>query len=190
MPYCQRCGAELTEGDRFCPNCGAQVPPLEPEGYVARTGLERIGSERALQGHWIQRVIAMVVDGIVVAFAVFFAISLPLILAFPFIFPINWFISWVSGFFRFLLIGLVWFLYFSFAEAGYGCTLGKRVVGLKVMTVDGARPSLEKAFIRNVSKIHWVLLILDVVGGLATSGDPRQKFSDRVAGTTIVGAYT
>ncbi len=189
MPYCQRCRAELTEGDRFCPNCGAQVSPWGPEEYVAGTGLERIGSDRALQQHWIYRVIALVVDVIVVVFAVFFIVLLTPILAFPSIFRIGGFISWVLGFFG-LFMGLIFFLYFSFAEAGYGCTLGKRVVGLKVVTVDGARPSLEKAFIRNVSKIHWVLLLLDVVGGLATSGDPRQKFSDRVAGTTIVGAYT
>jgi hypothetical protein len=52
--------------------------------------------------------------------------------------------------------------------------------------VGGGRPSLESAFIRNISKVYWVLLILDVVGGFFTVGDPRQKYSDRIARTTVV----
>ncbi len=64
--------------------------------------------------------------------------------------------------------------------------MGKRIMGLRVITLGGETPSLEKAFIRNISKIYWILLLLDVIGGLATSGDPRQKYSDRFAGTLII----
>jgi uncharacterized membrane protein YvbJ len=43
----------------------------------------------------------------------------------------------------------------------------------------------EKEFIRNISKIHEVLLLLDVIGGLITSKDLHQKYSDRIANTTV-----
>ena len=39
---------------------------------------------------------------------------------------------------------------------------------------------------RNVSKIYWVLLLLDVVIGLATSKQYNQKFSDKLVGTSVV----
>ena len=62
----------------------------------------------------------------------------------------------------------------------------KGIVGLKVVAVDGGRPSLEGVFIRNISKIYWVVLILDVIGGFFTAKDPHQKYSDRIAYTTVV----
>ncbi len=30
MPYCQKCGAEISEGTNFCPKCGAALGPLSP----------------------------------------------------------------------------------------------------------------------------------------------------------------
>jgi hypothetical protein len=40
--------------------------------------------------------------------------------------------------------------------------------------------------LRNISKIYWLLLLLDTVVGLATSKNYTQKFSDRFAGTEVV----
>lgn len=122
------------------------------------------------------------VDFIIVGFAtvmVLVAVFFPWFLANPF-----GFFSWLS--FPFAM-GLVYVVYFGVAESSYGCTVGKRLVGLRVVVLGGGRPSLERAFIRNISKVFWVLLVLDVVGGFFTVGDdPRQKFSDRIAGTTVV----
>ena len=77
---------------------------------------------------------------------------------------------------------------FIAAESWYGATVGKRLLGFRVETVAGQRIGLDKAFLRNLSKLHWVLLLLDVLVGLGTTGDPRQKFSDRFAGTRVVPA--
>lgn len=33
MPYCAKCGADLTEDARFCPACGAPVGPPERVPY-------------------------------------------------------------------------------------------------------------------------------------------------------------
>ena len=83
-------------------------------------------------------------------------------------------------------MGLLYVLYFTIAESMYGGTIGKMMVGLKVTAVNGERPSLESSFIRNISKIYWVLLVLDVIGGLFIAKDPHQKYSDQIAQTTVV----
>jgi len=82
-------------------------------------------------------------------------------------------------------MGLLYILYFPIAETMYGATIGKRLLGLKVVTKTGGKLSFEKAFIRNISKIHQVLLLLDLIGGLITSTDLHQKYSDRIANTTV-----
>ena len=78
--------------------------------------------------------------------------------------------------------------YFTFADTMYGATFGKAFLNLKVVTITGEKPSFEKAFIRNISKVHGVLLLLDLIGGLMTSTELHQKYSDRIANTTVVTA--
>ncbi|NIN52833.1 MAG: zinc-ribbon domain-containing protein [Nitrososphaeria archaeon] len=181
MPYCWKCGTELPDKSKFCPQCGAEVSRLER----VRTGFDQIGRDVGLQGHWIRRIIAIVIDSVIVGIG---AMILAGILFFPFLivgWPSLWAAPW--NWFQFpFMMGLIYILYFTIAESGYGYTLGKRIMGLRVITLGGETPSLEKAFIRNISKIYWILLLLDVIGGLATSGDPRQKYSDRFAGTLII----
>ena len=65
-------------------------------------------------------------------------------------------------------------------------TLGKSIMGLKVTNINGDRPTLGQAFIRNISKIYWILLLLDVIVGLAVQTDYKQKYSDKYAGTIVV----
>lgn len=178
MTYCRKCGKILPEGAEFCPNCGATI---KIEAGSDETAAERIGRDRSLQDHWIKRIIAIVVDSIIVGIAttiLSLAVFFPLFLANPI-----GFFNWLS--FPFAM-GLIYVLYFTIAESSYGYTIGKGMVGLKVVAVDGGRPNLESAFIRNISKIFWVFLILDVVGGFFMARDPHQKYSDRIARTTIV----
>ena len=178
MTYCTKCGKELPEGAEFCPNCGTAV---RPEVGLYKTAAERIGHDRFLQQHWIKRIIAFVIDSIIVGIAttsVMVAVFLPQFLANPI-----WFFNWLS--FPFAM-GLIYVLYFTIAESIYGRTIGKGIVGLKVVAVDGGRPSFDRAFIRNISKIHGIFLILDVIGGFFTAKDPHQKYSDRIAHTTVV----
>lgn len=39
MAYCNKCGAELQEGARFCPACGASIPPASASGQDAWSAL-------------------------------------------------------------------------------------------------------------------------------------------------------
>jgi len=59
-------------------------------------------------------------------------------------------------------------------------------MNLKVTTTDDKIPTFALALIRNVSKIYSLLWLLDVIIGMATVGDPHQKYTDRIAATTVV----
>ena len=164
MPYCERCGAEIPEGSRFCPLCGNPV----------RIGMERV--VRAMEGFWIPRIMAYIIDSVIIGLAIVIILivtAIPLLLFRPRVL-----ISLPS-----LLSGLLSVVYFTLMECFYGFTIGKRFMRISVRAVRGGLPTLEMAFIRNVSKIHGILLFIDLILGALTPGDPSQKLSDRYAGT-------
>ena len=128
--------------------------------------------------HWILRLIAFIIDSIIIlipTYIIYFIIILAV--------PLSW------GFILLLpfLLGILEVLYFVFMEVSSGSTIGKKVLGLQVQTVDGSRITYDKAFIRDISKIFWLLLLIDWILGVAIPGrDHRQKYTDRIAGTTVV----
>jgi uncharacterized RDD family membrane protein YckC len=88
------------------------------------------------------------------------------------------------------LRGVIFVLYAAFLEFYRGATFGKQIMNLRVTTTSGQMLSIERAFIRNISKIlSWAWLI-DAVVGMATVGDFHQKISDRYAGTTVVSTIS
>ena len=85
-----------------------------------------------------------------------------------------------------LLQGLLTVFYAAVLESTWGATLGKQIMNLKVTMMDGRLPTLDRTLLRNASKIHGLLYLIDLIVGMATVGDPHQKMSDRYAGTTVV----
>ena len=69
-------------------------------------------------------------------------------------------------------------------ESSRGSTIGKRMMKLHVVPISGAM-TFDRGLKRNISKIYWVALLLDVLIGFLTEGDPRQRYLDRAAGTTV-----
>ena len=133
--------------------------------------------------HWLLRLVAFIIDSIIIgiiAFIIYFFITLSILSGGL------WFL-WGPFLVLGLLLGLLELLYFMFMDASYGGTLGKRIMGLQVQMVDGSKVTFEKAFVRNISKIFWLFLLLDWILGAAFPGrDQRQKYTDRIAGTTVV----
>jgi len=188
MPYCSNCGKQLPEGASYCPACGASVAGATPtSGY--RSGMDALMRNTSAQEYWVRRLIAFVIDAVLVG-VVLGLIILTASLGSLLVNPFTWStfvssISFVTGTFSFLS-GVILVLYFSVAESYYGRSLGKGLMGLRV-TMDGGRtPTFEMALIRNVSKIYWILLLLDVIVGLAIEVDHRRKVSDRYAHTLVV----
>jgi uncharacterized RDD family membrane protein YckC len=136
--------------------------------------------------HWLLRLLAFIIDSIIigiVAYIIFYFVILSLLWGGGL-----WF-WWGWGFYLVLsfVIGILELLYFVVMEASSGATLGKKVLGLQVQMVNGSKVTFDKAFIRNISKIFWLFLLLDWILGVATPGhDQRQKYTDRIAGTTVI----
>lgn len=85
-----------------------------------------------------------------------------------------------------VLSGFCWFVYAAIAESRTGTTVGKRAMKLVVVSKDGPM-TFSKGIVRNVPKMFWyIFLPLDVLVGLSASGDPRQRWVDRVAETTVM----
>ena len=190
MVYCWKCGSELREDAGFCPKCGASVRGTM--GVQSPTGFELLRDDKNIQNHWARRVIAFVIDAVIVTVAL---AIIAVVVSIPFLIGLNfasttggafpawwnaWWGVWLGG-----LIPVVVFLYFFLAEGLYGRTLGKEIMGLRVQRVDGKPMDLRNGFVRNISKIYWILLLIDVAVGLGTHGEMSQKWSDRYIGTKV-----
>ncbi len=143
------------------------------------TAFSKIGTDRYLQDHWLRRLIAVIIDGIliwIVVQIIAFFVTLPaLITGVPIIFTSFDFLS-----------GILHFLYAAVIEATWGATIGKQIMNLKTTRLDGGKATLDRTLLRNLSRIHGLFWLIDVVVGMATVGDPHQKILDRYAGTTVV----
>jgi uncharacterized RDD family membrane protein YckC len=82
---------------------------------------------------------------------------------------------------------LAWLVYYIVPEGIFGASLGKLLVGLCVIRVDGQPLGLGAIVGRNVMRLIDVLPGMYLVGGVATlvTGN-SQRLGDLVAGTTVV----
>ncbi len=87
-----------------------------------------------------------------------------------------------------LLLFLVqWGYFFLFELLWQGQTPGKRIFGLRVVTLDGSPPGVLPAMVRNMLRLLDVLPGSYGVGALAVMLSPRaQRLGDRVAGTVVI----
>jgi len=186
LAYCWRCGAQLYDNSSYCHSCGASAKPSTTPAIGAQTGFERLKDDKEFQDQWVKRIVAYVIDVVAVSAV---AYLLLLVVAFPVVpavffgqtFPFVWFWGfWLGG-----IASLIVLAYFVLAEAVFQRTLGKELLGLKVTRLDGKHVDLWSSFVRNISKISFLLLVIDLAAGLGTHGDGRQKYSDRYIGTTV-----
>jgi len=136
------------------------------------TGYDLIGHSHDFRMHLLKRLAACMVDVAVVFVPVTVAIYL-LDLE-----PKELLAGVISGF--------GWFLYSAVSESRTGTSLGKRMVGLAVASKDGPM-TFSKGIVRNVPKMFWfIFLPLDMLVGLSREQDPRQRWTDGVAATTVI----
>lgn len=83
-----------------------------------------------------------------------------------------------------ITVGLLW-LYSTLLEGFNGQSLGKRVLGLKVVRTDGKKMSYDHAAVRNFGKI-LPLLPFDLLIGLRFKNKVFMRYFDKFAGTTVI----
>lgn len=85
------------------------------------------------------------------------------------------------------VLGLIGIVYFILLEGMFGATLGKQVMRLKVVRLDGGRLSAWSIIARNVLRLVDFLPVLYLLGGVFVLVTPgAQRIGDLVAGTTVV----
>lgn len=138
--------------------------------------------------HWILRLIALIIDSVILGIIVWILLSVVLVSVLftgaLYTFWLGWGYTLIFPF----ILGLFQVLYYVIMEVAFGgATIGKKILGLQVQMVDGSKVTFGKSFIRNISKIYWLFLLLDWLVSIVTPGsDRRQKYTDRMAGTTVV----
>jgi len=153
------------------PRFGTKVPEgLPTEGTTMVTGFDYLSQDKMLQEHWLKRFVAVVIDFAIVYTPIWI---IGTVLGYPYMFP---------GFFS----GVALFTYAFLFESAIGGTVGKMIVHLKAVPLHGTMtPS--QALIRNVSKVFPLFLFLDWLVGMAVdTKDPRQKWLDQVAHTSVI----
>ena len=88
----------------------------------------------------------------------------------------------------FITIGLLW-LYSTLLEGFNGQSLGKRVLGLKVVRTDGKKMSYEHSAVRNFGKVLPVLPF-DLFEGWQMKNSTFIRYFDKFAGTTVIDLRT
>jgi len=83
-----------------------------------------------------------------------------------------------------ILFSLVLFwVYFTLLEGFAGQSLGKRIIGLTVVRVDGKKLFYDAAAVRNFGKVF--LLPFDLIAGYRLKDGRFIRYFDKFAGTTV-----
>ena len=198
MVYCSKCGAQNADGARYCNNCASALPlaaPSTPQGAPQQiptqqpaqpqpelppqlqpgqkaTLLDYISHYKGLQLHWVKRFVALVLDIIFVVLPVYVILV---------------FIIWtLGGWWSVGIGGVILFLYSGFLESAYGVTIGKAILGLRVVSTKG-KLDLSDTLVRNITKVIPLLLLLEFVVSLVVeTTDAHQRYLDKLAKTTVV----
>ncbi len=84
----------------------------------------------------------------------------------------------------FITVGLLW-LYSTLLEGFNGQSLGKRIIGLKVVRTDGKKMSYDHAAVRNFGKV-LPLLPFDLIAGWRIKNCLFMRYFDKFSGTTVI----
>ena len=149
------------------------------EGWAEVADVEGKASSLPLAS-FQRRVFAFLID-----YALILAITLAITII-PQLISLSTSKSWGDEFstLLFITVGLMW-LYSTLLEGFNGQSIGKRIVGLKVVRTDGKRMSYDYAAVRNFGKV-LPLLPFDLLLGWRIKNAAFMRYFDKFAGTTVI----
>lgn len=130
-----------------------------------------------MPGLWKKRFMALIVDFIIITLLLWVIVAV----IYPVIALLNLFtlfIIWIP------IAAVLIVAYFTYFEGKFCTTPGKNIMKLKIRAKEG-KMTYKTALIRNLSKILWIPLIVDVIIGFSR-GKPRERYLDRLAKTEVV----
>ena len=117
------------------------------------------------------------------AYLVDFSIAFILFLALPYFFyPFSFEQLLLKGYLLFALV-LFW-IYSTLLEGFSGQTIGKRILYIKAVRINGEKISYDEAAVRNFGKVF--LLPIDLAVGWRLKDKRYLRYFDKFAGTTVI----
>lgn len=132
-----------------------------------------------------QRLLAQLVDGLV-ALGIFLFIGMSLAQRFGGLTPAGFELTGWPAALVITVVGAALLAYFALAEGLFGATLGKATVGIRVATVDGRRPGLKRALIRNLLRLLDGQIFYLVGAMVVMVTKQRQRIGDLAAGSVVI----
>jgi uncharacterized RDD family membrane protein YckC len=130
-----------------------------------------------MPGLWKKRFMALIIDFLIITLLLWVIVAV--------IYPVIALLNLFALFIIWVPIAVILIIaYFTYFEGKYSTTPGKNVMKLKIRAQEG-KITKRKALIRNLSKILWIPLIIDVIIGFAL-GKPRERYLDRLAKTEVI----
>ncbi len=185
-----------------------QIPPPNSPGQPSSIdgGGDTAAPKEILLARWVDRLIAWVIDFVIVNVAVWIIFGLALASQSfmgmdqmmvidrddgrAFFFDRDgpgggwwWSGGLLSGALSFLITSLVFFGYWTYFEYTRGQSIGKMVMRIKTTDLYGNKPSLKSVMLGSFGKSF--LLVIDIVLGWIFTDEKRQRIFNR-AGNTIV----
>ncbi len=184
--YCRYCGAPSTDDSKFCKSCGK---PLEIDGSVTEAPITTSPDGVFIAGRRVatlgDRLIAVILDSLLIA--IFFAV-------FGMWYSVErggiteggFSLSGTPALLVLLICLCAGLLYYWLLEGFFGATIGKAVVGVRVIKKDGSRCGLKPSIIRNIMRIIDGIAIYLVGFIVAIFSKLRRRVGDYAAGTVVV----
>ncbi len=137
------------------------------------SALDEVLDNKQAQEFWLRRFIAVIVDA--------------LIIFVPITVMVN--VAWSIGFtgqVSWLISGGLLLVYTALFEAELGYTIGKRVMDLEVVSLDPRPYDMKRALVRNITKIHGILLLIDLLMGMMAENKVNMRYLDTVVSAEVV----
>ena len=164
MPYCRKCGTEVTFNAAFCANCGAPV-----SGITSTTQSE----PRVNMASWGERIIAWIIDMIALGIIIT-PIKLLIAAAWPSFIWAPDYLRWIP----FVDIGMdqiIYFFYWTFLEG---------ILRIKVTQLNGEPIEIFHAAIASIGKAF--LLPIDLFLGWIMYPNQNQRLFNHLSETLVI----
>lgn len=173
MPYCRKCGTEVTADAVFCANCGASVDNISRSTILPGT--------RVTVASWGERIIAWIIDMIALNIIIF-PVKLLIAAAWPSFLWAPDYLRWIP----FVDIGMdqiIYFFYWTFLEGTNGQSLGKMIMRIKVTQLNGEPIEISQAAIATIGKAF--LLPIDLLLGWILYPSHKQRLFNHLSETIV-----
>jgi uncharacterized RDD family membrane protein YckC len=188
--YCPYCGVKNDRGEAECFICGKRLPAVDQEA-PSSGGSRRAGSSSAQRGGAVpvparlgDRFIAIILDTLFL-FALIFVIAA--------LISLRWSTVQDLGLSEPMLLALgassailIVFLYHWLLEGAFGATMGKAIVGVRVLNQRGGLPGLRSSAVRNVVRLLDAVPFYLLGFFVAVFSPARRRIGDYAAHTVVL----